>query len=245
MQRKLRALAHGADEEADADDRQHRPIHARDDLGRHADRARRVGEDRRVVERAEDREDRGHAEEEAEIADAVHEEGLQVRVDRGRPREPEADEEVGNQTHRFPAEEELQEVVRHHQHHHREGEERDVGEESLVAGVVGHVADGVDVHHERHEGHHRHHGHGEAVDEEAHLQPESLAGDPGVDLGVEARAVHDLPERPEGGEEGDRDRKDRRPVREGRQMKALLGEEPVRLAHDGVDLGSLHGEVLP
>ena len=31
----------------------------------------------------------------------------------------------------FPAEEQLQEVVRHHEHQHREREQRDVGEEAL------------------------------------------------------------------------------------------------------------------
>ena len=46
------------------------------------------------------------------------------------PRVPEADEQIGHQADRFPAEEQLQEVVRHHQHQHREREQRDVAEEA-------------------------------------------------------------------------------------------------------------------
>jgi hypothetical protein len=105
------------------------------------------------------RQHQADAEQEAEVADAVDQEGLQVGVDRRRPRVPEADQQVGHQAHRLPAEEQLQEVVAHHQHQHREGEQRDVAEEALVAVVLGHVADGVDVHHQRHEGDHQHHRH--------------------------------------------------------------------------------------
>ena len=51
------------------------------------------------------------AEQEAEVADPVDQERLQVGVDRRRPRVPEADQQVGHQAHRLPAEEQLQEVV--------------------------------------------------------------------------------------------------------------------------------------
>ena len=87
-----------------------------------------------------------------------------------RPLVPEADQQVGDQADRLPAEEQLQEVVGHHQHQHREGEQRDVAEEALVARVVVHVADGVDVHHQRHEGDDHHHHRGQAVDQEADLE---------------------------------------------------------------------------
>ena len=133
--------------------------------------ARRLGEHRRVVERAERAPAiSADAEQEAEVAHAVDQEGLEVGEDRRRPRVPEADQQVGHQAHRLPAEEQLQEVVAHHQHQHREGEQRDVAEEALVARVVGHVADGVDVHHQRDEGHHHHHQRRQAVDQEADLE---------------------------------------------------------------------------
>jgi hypothetical protein len=123
-----------------------------------------------VVHRAEVRQHQADAQHEAEVADPVDQERLHVGVDGRRPRVPEADQQVRHQAHRFPAEEQLQEVVGHHQHHHREGEQRDVGEEALVAVVVGHVADGVDVHHQRHEGDHAHHHRGQRVDQEADFE---------------------------------------------------------------------------
>ena len=125
-----------------------------------------------VVQRAGVGDDQADAEDEAEVADPVDDERLHVGEDRGRPREPEADQQVGDQAHRLPAEEQLQEVVAHDQHEHREREQRDVAEEALVARVVGHVADGVDVHHQRDEGDDGHHHRRQAVDEEAdlHLQ---------------------------------------------------------------------------
>jgi hypothetical protein len=109
----------------------------------------------------------GDAEQEAEVAHAVDQERLHVGEDRAGPLEPEADQQVRHQAHRFPAEEQLQEVVAHHQHQHAEGEQRDVAEEALVARVLGHVADGVDVHQQRDEGHHDHHHRGQLVDHEA------------------------------------------------------------------------------
>jgi hypothetical protein len=94
---------------------------------------------------------------------------------------------VRDEAHRFPAEEELQEVVAHHQHQHREREQRDVAEEALVAGIVVHVADGVDVHHQRHEGHDDHHQRRQVIDEEADLHPDAVRDEPGVHRAVERR----------------------------------------------------------
>jgi hypothetical protein len=47
---------------------------------------------------------------------------------------PEADQQVGRETHAFPAEEHLHEVVGRHQHQHGEGEERQIGEEARRCG---------------------------------------------------------------------------------------------------------------
>ena len=150
----------------------------------------RLGEGFGVVQRAGVGDDEADAQDEAEVADPVHQEGLHVGEDRGRLLEPEADQQVAHQAHRFPAEEQLQEVVAHHQHQHAEGEQRDVGEEALVARVLFHVADGVDVHHQRHEGDDAHHHRGQAVDQEADFHLQAADDDPFVDGGVEARAVH-------------------------------------------------------
>ena len=113
------------------------------------ERAQRLVQERFIAQSQVD--NRVNAEQEAEIAHPIHEERLEVGVDRRRTLVVIADQQVRDEAHRFPAEEELQEVVRHHQHQHREGEERDVREEPLVAPgrrlIVGHVADGINVHH--------------------------------------------------------------------------------------------------
>ncbi|KAG1398768.1 hypothetical protein G6F59_013428 [Rhizopus arrhizus] len=180
VQRDLGRLAHGADEQADADDGGDRPdhrlvqqLHAQDravpDLqlgarvGQHAGRREHL----RVVQGAEHPQHAGDAQQEAEVTDAVDQERLHVGEDRGRALEPEADQQVRHQAHRIPAEEQLEELVAHHQGEHREGEQRNVAEEPLVARVVLHVADRVDVDQQRHEGHHHHHHRGQLVDHEA------------------------------------------------------------------------------
>jgi hypothetical protein len=155
----------------------------------------RLGEGLGVVQRAGESHDQSDAKDEAEVADPVDDEGLHVGEDRRWLGVVVADQQVRHQAHRFPAEEQLQEVVAHHQHQHAEGEQRDVAEEALVAArrgvVVGHVADGVDVHHQRDEADDAHHHRRQAVDEEADLHLQAANDHPLVHGGVEARAVLD------------------------------------------------------
>src|SRR3569623_362590 len=166
------------------------------------------------------------------VADAVHQKGLLIGAERRLALAPEADLEIRDQTHRLPSEEELHEVVGHHQHQHREGEQRDVAEEALIAGVVAHVADGVDVHHQGDEVHHEDHERGEPVDEEAHLEADAVAHHPSVARAVErGRAVeHDVLEHQQCEAEGDRDADDGHPVRAG--AADLAAEQP---RDDGAD----------
>ena len=93
MQWKLGALAHRADEEADAGDGQQWPLNDAqiEHLGGFG---RRHFEDGRVIETAEVGEYQADSERETEVADAVNQEGLEVGVDRGGPGEPETDQEV-------------------------------------------------------------------------------------------------------------------------------------------------------
>jgi hypothetical protein len=91
-----------------------------------------------VVEHQKRAED---AEREAEVADAVDDEGLDRRGIGEGLLVPEADQQVGREAHAFPAEEHLHEVVGRHQHQHGEGEERQIGEEARLVRVLGHVAD--------------------------------------------------------------------------------------------------------
>ncbi len=183
MQRYLRRLAHRADEQADADHRCDRPLMAFEDRDRlaAADGAGGVGEHGGVIHRIEPEQHAGDPQQETEVAHTVDQESLEIREDRARAFEPEADQQVRDQTHRFPAEEQLQEVVAHHQHQHREREQADVAEETLVTRIFGHVADGVDVDQQRDEGDDQHHHRGQLVDHETDVR--IVAGD--IEEGVE------------------------------------------------------------
>ena len=90
----------------------------------------RRGEHRVVLDRVEQREHGEDAEREAEIADAVDDEGLDGGRVRRRLVIPEADQEIGGEPHALPAEEELDEIVGRDQREHGEGEEREIGEEA-------------------------------------------------------------------------------------------------------------------
>jgi hypothetical protein len=106
---------------------------------------RHIGEDGAEIDRAEKHEHAEYAKREAEIADAVDDEGLdRSRIGR-RLLVPEADQQIGGQTDTFPAEEHLHEVVGRHQHQHGEGEQRQISEEAGPVRVVMHVADRVDM----------------------------------------------------------------------------------------------------
>ena len=96
--------------------------------------ALRRAEHRVEPHRAGQREDEENAEREAEIADAVDDEGLDRGGVGGRLFIPEADQQIGGEADAFPAEEHLEEIVRRHQHQHGEGEQREIGEETRPVG---------------------------------------------------------------------------------------------------------------
>ncbi len=66
-----------------------------------------------------------------------------------------------------PADEQEEEVIRRDQQRHREDEEIEEGEEAPVAGVIFHVADGIDVDEEADAGHDQQHHRRERVGEQA------------------------------------------------------------------------------
>ena len=92
-----------------------------------------------------------------------------------------ANEQIGAESDGFPKDEELQQIVRHHQHQHREGKEGDVAEEAGIARISSHVSDGIDVN-ERADGRDKEqHDSGEPVDGEADVNIEHPRGQPGVE----------------------------------------------------------------
>ena len=93
-----------------------------------------------------------------QVANAVDDERLDRGGIGGGTIIPVADQQVGAEADAFPAEEQLQQVVRRHQHQHGEGEQRQIGEEAIARElVVRHVADGIDVDQHGDERHHRDH----------------------------------------------------------------------------------------
>ena len=196
VQEELRRLAHRAHEEQQADGGDRAllvELHAEEvdhGLGR-VRRARLreevlgIGEDGVEIDRAEQHEDAEDAQREAEIADAVDDEGLDRGGAGGRPLVPEADQQIRRQPDAFPAEEQLQEVVRRHQHEHGEGEQRKIGEEARPVRVAVHVADRVDVHERGHGRHDDQHDHGERVHPQLPVDREVAGGDPAEHLDVE------------------------------------------------------------
>ncbi|MCY1235604.1 hypothetical protein D9M72_482270 [compost metagenome] len=136
------------------------------------------GEDRLEVDRAEQHEDEEDAEREAEVADAVDDEGLHRGSIRRRLLIPEADEQVGRETHTFPAEEHLHQVVRRDEHEHREGEERQIGKEARTMRIVVHVSDRIDMHERRHRVDDDEHDRFQRIDAERPFDIEAAGLDP-------------------------------------------------------------------
>ena len=151
VQRNLRRLAAGADEEQDADTRQQRT--ARRSVAQHHVQLAEV-------QRAEVERDVEHADQEGQVADAVDDERLASRVGAGQPRPfverlvvEEADQQVRTQPHAFPADEQHQQVAAQRQRQHHRHEQVEVGEEAGVVRLVRHVAHAVDVDQEADTGH--------------------------------------------------------------------------------------------
>ena len=131
MQRDLRRLAGGTDEQQDANE-----------VGRK--RRGRTGGERGLhaveLERAERVVEQEHAEQEAGVADAVGDEGLLAGARVGQVFEPEADEQVRRKADTFPADEAHQQRATEYQQQHEEQEQVEVREVARVARVVLHVA---------------------------------------------------------------------------------------------------------
>ena len=118
VQRELRRLAHGAEVDAERDERQagERQLAAGD---HHAQLAE--------VERARQPPEHDDADEQADVAGFRRPERLDRRARGFGLLIPEADQQVRAEPDQLPADEELQQVGREHQPHHREREERLVG----------------------------------------------------------------------------------------------------------------------
>ncbi len=125
------------------------------------------------AERAEVGDEQKHRQQEAEVADAVDDEGLFARLRSGVLLEVEADQQVRGEPHALPADEHEQEVLRQHQREHEEHEEVEVGEEPPVTLFVRHVTDGVDVDQEADAGDDKQHDQRELIEGEGEVRVEA------------------------------------------------------------------------
>jgi hypothetical protein len=178
VQQELRRLAHRAHEQQQAGDRERVEIPAQE-VEALADQARRLREDGVEVDGAGQIEHSENAKREAEVADAIDDEGFDGRRIRFRLVVPEADQEIARETDPLPAEEKLEQIVGRHQHQHREREERQVAEEPRLVRFLLHVADRIDVNERRDRRHHDQHYRGERVDTQRPFGMQIAKGDEG------------------------------------------------------------------
>jgi hypothetical protein len=125
------------------------------------------------------------ADHEAEITDAIGQEGFFAGLGGAGLLIPVADEQVGAQTDQLPEDEHHDQVPGQHDAGHGEHEERQRPEEARLALVVLHVAEREDVHQHADEGDDEHHAPALLVDQRVDARREL----PEVDEGQQAGRV--------------------------------------------------------
>src|SRR6516225_5600288 len=113
-----------------------------------------------------------HPQQEAEIANAVHDERLIACIGRGFPEEVEPNQKVATKPHSLPPDKQDHIIRSEDQRQHEKHEQIQVREEAVVTAFVSHVAGGVDVNQESDARHHKHHHHGELVKLQVKAYPE-------------------------------------------------------------------------
>ena len=93
----------------------------------------------------------------SKISDAVHNESFFSRRGRRIFREPESNQQIRRQPHALPPDEHLQVVARQHQRQHEKHEQVQIAEVPVIARIVVHVANGVNVNQKSHAGDHQQH----------------------------------------------------------------------------------------
>jgi len=113
MQRELSAFTHGSNEEANANNGDQHPRCTREtEFCQLPCFAKDFG----VVQRTSKGSNQTNTENKSKITNTVDQEGFHIRKNRGRFVEPKTNQQVRNQAHSFPAEEQLQHVVAHNEH---------------------------------------------------------------------------------------------------------------------------------
>ena len=220
LQRHLRGLAARAEQEQQPERRGHAAP-----AGLH--RIEHPGE-RHRAELGEHQED---GQGEAGVANSVDDERL-LRRDRRRGLVvPEADQQVGRETHALPPDIEHEEVVAEHEQQHGREEQVHVAEEAAPVGVVAHVADRVDDDQRADPGDEQHETDRQLVDEQVHVHLQARHRDPGVQVHVLAALAG-----PEQGEERDHAVHERRHRhRDAEQVPPSVGTAAAHQQHHGAE----------
>src|ERR1700733_11474085 len=116
--------------------------------------------------------------EKSKVANAIYNERLFTRRRRRILREPEPDQQIRRQTHAFPANEHHQVIVSQHQGQHEKHEQIEIAEKPVVAGIVPHVADGVNVNQKSNSTHYQQHYERELIKIEGKVNGETSSANP-------------------------------------------------------------------
>ena len=127
--------------------------------------------------------------EEEEVGEAGDDECLLGGCDGSGRLVVETNQEIRRHTHQLPEHIHLEDVGRHDESEHGHGEEAEEGIVALEASFAVHVAERVDVDHQRDGGDDDEHHDGDGVKEDAHVKAESVdeEGEPGDVVGDERR----------------------------------------------------------
>ena len=242
LERNLRRLGEGADEDQQHRDHQLRRILLKGCVG--------AGEELAVVEHAHRLEEEERSEHEADVADDVDHEGLDAGR-RGRVAAvPVGDQHVGGGANEGPANDQQHHVAREHQQQHREDEEVEVREVANVTLVGLHVASRVEVDQRRDAGHDEDHEGRERIDVETKLNLYAVNVDQIPERGrFNARVVRQrlqLDQRQHREDEGQRDRQRAdRPSSARRELLAKQRDRQHARQRAGQDQPWRHGETHP
>ena len=186
MQWKLSGFTHCTNKETNADHSDQQPMGTRQSQA-----SQRIcfGKNFGVIERASVRDDQTNAQNKAKVTHTVNQKCLHVGKNGGWLVVPKSNQQIGNQPDCLPSKEQLKQIVAHDQHEHGKREQRNVGEEAVVALVLFHVSDGVDVNHQGNKGHHAHHHGGQTVHHEANFHFQTTNNHPFVNGFIEAGII--------------------------------------------------------
>ena len=230
VQRNLRGLADRTDKQQQAHHGQYGHVpsaaHRSKKIDGGADVSGGVGKDRPVLQRPKDDKHQQDAQQKSEVADSIDDKCLSGRGSCGMAVIPMSDQQIRTQPDRFPEDEELEEIIRHDQHQHGEGKQRDIGEKSRVARFPVHVPDGIDVYQSADDGDQQQHGSGQLIDVKTQANGEIAGCRPDVEGNFQHVAIGDFSKRQYRQEKGQPHGRHRE------QMRPVPDDVPGQAEHD-------------